>query len=119
MGIPLTLSFRPSASSTRVLVMHDQDEVLKAVLPPAHLAHPRAAATLCEALALWYQKRLSVVLSAAEPETSSVLGLSDVLGLPLPALHYDVEVRLPGRGRRLAGLGSFHDLRQLCLRGVR
>jgi hypothetical protein len=119
MDIPLALSFRPTASATRILVTHDQDEILKAVLPPAHLAHPRAAATLCEALALWYQRRLSVVLSAAEPDASSVLGLSDALGLPLPALHYDIEVRLPGRGRRLAGLGSFHDLRQLCLRGVR
>ena len=119
MDVPLTLSFRPTPSSTRILVTHDQDEVLKAVLPPAQLAHPRAAATLCEALALWYQQRLCVVLSAADQDASSVLGLSDALGLPLPALHYDVEVCLPGRGRRLSGLGSFHDLRQLCLRGVR
>lgn len=119
MDIPFTLSFRPSASATRLLVTYDQDEVLKAILPPAQVAHPRAAATLCEALALWYQRRLCVVLSAGEPDTSSVLGLSDALGLPLAGLHYDIEVRLPRRGRRLAGLGSFHDLRQLCLRGVR
>jgi hypothetical protein len=101
------------------LVIHDQDEVLKAVLPAAQRAHPRAAATLCEALALWYQQRPCVVLSAADPDASSVLGLSDALGLPLPALHYDVEVRLARRGRRLGGLGSFRDLRQLGLRGVR
>lgn len=69
-----TLSFRPLPTSTRALVTYDQDEVLRAVLPPAHLAHPRAAATLCEALSLWYQQRLCVVLSADEPDASCALG---------------------------------------------
>jgi hypothetical protein len=100
--------------------MSDQDEVLKAVLPPGFTAHPRAAATLCEALALWYQERLSVVLSAADLGSSCELGFSDTLGLPVSTLHYEVTVRAPRqRGRRLAGLGSFRDLRQLSLEGIR
>jgi hypothetical protein len=65
------------------------------------------------------QQRLSVVLSVGEADASCVLGLSDGLGLARSTLHYEVEVcEQARRGRRLGGLGTFRDLRQLCMRGV-
>ena len=115
----LVLSLRPSETATRLLMTCDGDEVLKAILTPPTTAHPRAAPTLLEGLALFYQQRLSVVLSVDEADASCVLGLSDGLGLARSTLHYQVEVcEQVRRGRRLGGLGTFRDLRQLCMRGV-
>lgn len=79
--------------------------------------HPRSAPTLLEGLALWLQRPLSVVLCAADEDDSSALGLSDGFGFGHQSVHYDVEVVNPAQ--RLAGLGSFADLRRLRLRGVR
>ena len=76
---------KPIPTATRLLLCDGEDEILKAMLPPPPQAHPRAAATLCEGLALW-------------------------LGRPLSILD-------PSRRHR--PLGSFRDLRQLDLRGVR
>ncbi len=94
-----------------------QDELLRAVLPSPLEAHPRAAATLCEALSLWVQQPLSVVLYADVKDASSGLGLCDTFGFGQRTVHYEVEVVDPTRRRR--GLGSFRDLRQLSLPGVR
>jgi hypothetical protein len=82
-------------------------------------AHPRAAATLLEGIALWHQRPLSVVLSADASDDGSALGLCDALGFGR-TLHYEVAVAMTeGRGRRrrrdLRGLGDFRDLRQLAL----
>jgi hypothetical protein len=99
------------------------DEILKAILGPPQSAHPQAARSLCEALALWFQHPLSVVLCADDWESSSALRLCDGLGVGARTLHYEVNVveslPRPRRGRRLAGLGDFRDLRQMDLRGLR
>ena len=68
-------------------------------------------------LSLWLQRPLSVVLCAAEEVISSALNLSDDFGFGAETAHYRVE--LVDLGRRRRGLGSFRDLRQLDLRGVR
>lgn len=111
------LVLKPNPSSTRLLLICGEDEVLKAVLPPPMEIHPRAAPTLCEALALWLQQPLSVVLCADAEGPSSALGLSDDLGFGVTTVHYTVEVVDPTRRPR--ALGSFRDLRQLELRGVK
>jgi hypothetical protein len=110
--------------STRVLVRGEGDDVLKAVLRPSYSPpHAQAIPRLLEALALWYQAPLHVVLSAHEADAWCLLGLVGGLGEPLDTLHYTVELRVPGRdrrrGRRIEGLGSFVDVRQLVLGGVR
>jgi len=116
----LILSLKPTFSETRLLLCRGQDEVLKARLPPPSQIHPRAAPTLCEALALWFQRPLCVVLAAADGDSTSALSLSDGFGFGARTVHYAVRVLEPGRrGHRLAGLGSFADLRQLCLGGIR
>jgi hypothetical protein len=117
----LTVTLDPRAGETRILMMEGRDERLRAVLGPATRAHPRAAETLLEGLALWHQQALSVVLCADVEDGTSPLRLEDALGFGVRNVHFDVEVALRGgrrRPRRLSSLGSFADLRQLCLLGV-
>ena len=109
---------KPTSESTRILLTHHDREILRAQLPPPSQVHFHAGPSLCESLALWLQTPLSVVLVADAQGASSALNLSDGLGFGLSTLHYDVEVLEPGR-RRARPLGSFADLRQLDLRGVR
>jgi hypothetical protein len=118
-----TVTLEPRSDQTRLLMMEGRDERMRAILGPARLAHPQAAQTLLEGLALWHQHPLCVVLCADVQESTSALGLEDALGLGVRNLHFEVEVALRNHGhrrreRRLAGLGSFGDLRQLCLEGM-
>jgi len=122
MTIRPTAILRTSPRSTRVLVRVSDDEVLKAVLStPATQPHPRALPTLLEAMALWHQAPVHAVLSATEEESWFRLGLVDPFYAGVGTIHYTVELRQRerGRGKRVTGLGSFDDLRQLGLGGVR
>lgn len=110
------LVVKPSSSTTRILLTYGDEELLRAVLPPAASAHPRAAQTLCEALSLWLGRPLSVVVYADAEGTSPALGLCDGFGFGATTVHYEVEVVDPRR--RVRPLGSFRDLRQLQLRGA-
>jgi hypothetical protein len=117
----LMVTLDPRASGTRILVMEGRDERLRAVLGPAHGTHPRAAATLLEGLALWHQMPLSVALCVDDRESCSALRLYDALGEGVRSVHFDVGIVArdrPARGRHLAGLGRFGDLRRLTLGGV-
>lgn len=112
------LLLKPTLETTRLYLTIGGNELLRAVLPPPGTClHPRSAPTLLEGLALWLQRPLSVVLYAADGDDSSALGLSDGLGFGYQTVHYEVEVVDPARRQR--GLGSFADLRQLQMRGVR
>ena len=119
---PLVVTLDPSARATRLLVMEGRDELVRAVLGPATAAHPRAAATLFEGLALWHQRPLAVALCVGERDSSSSLHLYDALGVGERTVHYTVAVVPRDRratGRRIAGLGRFGDLRQLCFEVLR
>ncbi|CAN5177703.1 hypothetical protein BH09MYX1_BH09MYX1_66030 [soil metagenome] len=117
----ITVTIAPDPDQVRILARTPTHDVLKAVLGPPRAAHPRAAQTLLEGLALWYQSPLSVVLSAAELDDGCALGLCDALGFGR-TLHYEVGLAFPGRrGRRRGverGLGDFRDLRQLAFAQV-
>ena len=117
----LVVTMQPLPHETHVLAMLGKDEVMRAILGPTTRSHPRAAPTLMEALALWHQRALSVVLCADVEACSSATRMLDDLGFGERTIHYDVEVALRAhrrRGRRIHGLGHFADLRQLCLEGV-
>jgi hypothetical protein len=110
----LLVTIAPEMDRVRLLVQHNQHDILKAVFCP--VIHPKAASTLLEGLALWYQRRLSVVLSVDDRDNGSGLALFDALGFGKETLHYEVGVAVQSnRPKRIAGLGSFRDLRQLSL----
>lgn len=116
----LVMTLQPNALETRVLITRGPDDVLRAVLPPPSRMHNRAAATLAEAMALWHQRQVSVVLYADVTEEQFAMALCDGLGFGVRNVHYDVAVQRPGaprRGRRLGGKGDFSVLRRLCLGG--
>ena len=117
MSARITVRILPSATSTRVLVTDGKDEVLKARLPVPSQIHRLAAKTMLEAIALFYQSRIRVVLSADSEAISCSLGLTDGFGFGIDSQHYDVGV-LPDAeqrrcAKRLRGLGDFREVRRL------
>ena len=110
----------PSSKWTRVLLTLGPDELLRAILPPpSQVRHERAVPSLLEGLSMWLDKPLSVVLSADGGDFGYRLGITDPLGIGERSLYYRVEVAEPvrrrRRGKRIAGVGDFADLRQLRL----
>lgn len=113
----IVVTLAPEREKTRVLMTGGERDLLRAVLPSPHLAHPRAAQTLLEGLALWHQAQLSVVLLADEVDRSSAaMSLCDALGYGERTLYYEVAMAVrPERRRKrrqVEGVTSFHDLRR-------
>lgn len=114
----IVVTLAPEREKCRLLMADGERDLIKALLPSLSFAHPRAAATLLEGLALWHQTRLSVVLVADESDhTSGAMCLSDALGFGERTLHYEVAVACwPERRRhtrkRIDGITSFTDLRR-------
>jgi hypothetical protein len=108
----------PSARETRLLVQCETDDLLRARLPPpSWVRHERAAATFLEGVALWLDRSLPVVLSVADEESTSCLGLTDELGTGARSLFFRTTVVSPGphrRRARLGGVADFRDLRHLA-----
>ena len=118
---PITVTIKASSSETALLVKQGPDELMIARLGPGSFAHRRALPAMMEALALWFQSRISVVLCAASEGVASSTGLVDGLGCGLGTLHFEVDVLLPGprrAGARLRGLGDLRELRREAARRV-
>jgi hypothetical protein len=116
-----TAILKTSPRSTRMLVRVHDDDVLKAALTAPPSLHPRALPTLLEALSLWHQAPLRVVLCASEAASWCRLGLLDEMHLGLDTVHYTVEVRGYWRDppQHIPGFGDFRDLRRLAAGGAR
>ena len=115
------MAIAPSATSTRVLAMAGaQDTILKARLSRSP-CHPRALASLLEALALRQGVPIRAALCAdARPGGSDSSLFRETftdLGGPLytldwvPALEHGRRVRR----RDILGMGKFEDLRKLLI----
>jgi hypothetical protein len=114
------MGIAPGLRETRVIAMHGaSDTILKARLR-RDPAHPRAMASLLEAVALWQGVPVRAALSADDEQISceSCLCRAAVIDTG-PSPLYTVDwVPAAGRGRRrsnIAGMGDFRDLRQLLL----
>ncbi len=111
------IGISPGPERSRVLVQDGPGETLLKARLPAVPAHPRAVATLCEALALWCGQPVRAALAAGGPGTS--FDMTRWLGQDGPTANAlfemaVVSVARPPRDRdRLEGLGDFRDLRQL------
>lgn len=109
----------PSDTTTRVLVMQGEDELLRAELPPfSRVRHEQGVTRLLEALSLWLDQRVCVALYAADSEHTFRLDLVDELGAGARTVFYAVEplpVPERRRGKRLRGVGDFAQMRQLSL----
>jgi len=115
MSTRATVRMKLTASATRILVIDRYGrEILKAQLAAASQAHRLAARTLLEAVALFCNAQLRVVLSAESEESSCAQGLSDGFGFGIDTLHYEVEIA-PSRAERRRGIGSFRDVRGLLV----
>ena len=117
----ITVTISSSTRQTKLLLTDGSDQLMKAILPPGHHAqHPRAMQTFLEGLSLLLGHSFRVVVSAADLEGTSLLGLTDDFGCSHPSVFYNVEVVEPTRRRsakQIAGVGEFRDLRQLRLIG--
>lgn len=115
------MGIAPNATSTRVLAMAGpQDTFLKARLSRSP-AHPRAMATLLEAIALWQGRPIRAALCADSRPGGSDSSLfretfTDVGG-PLYTLEWipALERGRRARHRDIKGMGEFADLRQLLI----
>lgn len=107
-----------SSSETRILIRDVAGDLLIARLGPLEQTQRFALRGLLEAVALWDQQRIDVVLFADDGSSWERTGLLDALGVARDAalLKIDLvpaEVRRGGRSKRLVGLGSFEHERRL------
>lgn len=116
---PYTVLMMASKQHTRLILLKGAHEQLRAVLPPlTHVRQPRAVTTLLEALALWADSRVRVVLCADATASTYWLGLTDARGCGVRSVFYEVQVVAPRDKRRATqvhAFGDFEDMRQLSM----
>jgi len=115
------MAIAPNATSTRVLAMAGaQDTILKARLSRSP-CHPRALASLLEAIALWQGVPIRAALCAdVQPGGSDSSLFRETftdLGGPLYTLDWVPALEQGRRARRrdITGMGKFEDLRKLLI----
>jgi len=114
------LGISPGPLTTRVLAMAGASETILKARLSRQPSHPRALATLPEAVALWQGTKVHAALAAAGEDGGSDSSLyrdafTDAGGL-LYSLDWVPALRRARRRHRdLSGVGDFADLRQLLL----
>lgn len=113
----------PDPEATRLLVTDGSGtSLLKARLPHSP-RHPRALATLCEALALWCGRPLHAALAVEGPGAfCATHGWLDTFDQLTDSALFEIDFVdnpvAPGEYDERDGLGDFEDLRRLLRRAV-
>ena len=109
----ITTIVAPNSHQIRLLTTINDTEVLKAALPHYPEMDLRALPRILEGLALWTQRRVSVVLVADEAAGSSCGAIFEALDVT-STLHYEVGVAVKERRSRtrqtIGGVANFRDL---------
>jgi len=119
----LWMGIVPDPEATRVLVTDGSGESLLEARLPHSPRHPRAVATLCEALALWCACPVHAALAVEGPGAFSATPgwletFDQLTDSPLFQIDFVDNPQAPGEYDERDGLGDFDDLRRLVLRGV-
>jgi hypothetical protein len=114
------MGIAPGIRDTRVIAMHGASETLLKARLRRDPSHPRAMASLLEAVALWQGVPVRAALAADDEQTScdSCLCRAALLDTGRSPLYSVDWVPATGRKRRrgnIGGMGDFRDLRQLLL----
>ena len=116
----LSMGISPGPCNTRIIAIAGaSDTILKARLS-RQPSHPRALATLLEAIALWQGVQVRAALCAADKDGASDSSLyRDAFvdfGGPLYTLDWIPAAALvPRRRHDIRGVGDFADLRRLLV----
>jgi len=117
------MGISPDGATTRILACDGPDRtLLKAKLPDAP-RHPRALATLCEAVALWCGRPVRAAFVADGPGllnehsrwSATVEQLSESA---LFRVEFVPRARRRADADHIDGMGDYRDVRQLIIRGV-
>ncbi len=119
---PILATITAQSASTRILIQSGGQDLLIARLGSLQSAHRHALRTLLEAVALWHEAQVRVVLCVDEQCDWERTGLLDALGFGRETLHLDIDV-IPAqsarrRAKRIGGLGSFARERRQMRRAV-
>jgi hypothetical protein len=114
------MGIAPGIRDTRVIAMHGASETILKARLRKDPSHPRAMASLMEAVALWQGVPVRAALAADDEQTScdSWLCRAALLDTGSSPLYSVDWVPATGRKRRrgnISGMGDFRDLRQLLL----
>jgi hypothetical protein len=116
------MGISPGPSDTRILVQDGPERTLLKARMPHSPHHPRALATLCEAMALWCGRRVHAALAADGPDTwcDTTRWLETFESISRGPLF---EIELVSRARPPKddgpeGMGDFRDCRQLVIIGA-
>lgn len=114
------MGIAPGAITTRVIAMAGAGETILKARLAAEPRHPRALATLLEAVALWQGRHVRAALAADEKVAASDSTLyREVIpddGGALYTLDWvPAGPRALRRHRDIRGFGEFADLRQLVM----
>jgi hypothetical protein len=117
------MGIAPGRRDTRVIALHGASETILKARLLRDPAHPRAMASLLEAVALWQGAPVRAALAADDEQTScdSCLcraALLDSGRSPLYSVDWVPATGRRGRRTNIAGMGDFRDLRQLLLSEV-
>lgn len=111
------MAIAPTRHETRILATDGPSDTLLKARLSSRMQHPRALASLMEALALWQGHKVHAVVAVdADSPTYAWTPGEDLVGhedTPLYAMDYALTEPAPQRDISGIGLGSFGDLHRL------